>query len=66
MNFTYEDIHQHVQCQSVLLRCLTVPPSNFLTVLLGKPHNLLHVIGDISQLVLLHPGILTDQLETTR
>lgn len=66
MYFTYEDIHQHIQCQSVLLRCLTVPPSNFLAVLLGKPHNLLHILGDISLLVLLHAGISTDQLETTR
>lgn len=56
--FTYKDIHQHIQCQSVLLSSSAKPRANFLAVLLSKPHNLLHVFSDISHLVLLHMGML--------
>lgn len=57
---TYKDIYQHMQCQSVLLSSPAEPCSNFLAVLLDKPHDLLHVFADISQLVLLqHRNIQT-------
>lgn len=55
--FTYKDIHKHIQCQSVLLSSLAKPCSDFLAVLLNKSHNLLHIFGNISHLVLLHTRI---------
>lgn len=57
MHFTYEDIHQHIQGQSVLLSSPAKPRSNFLAVLLHEPHNLLHIFSHISHLVLLHTRI---------
>ena len=57
MSVTYKDVHQHVQRQSVLLSGPAVPRSDFLTVLLGKPRNLLHIFSDVSHLVLLHKRI---------
>lgn len=41
-------VDQHVKSESVLLGGFAVSVSNLLTVLLHKPHNLLHIIGDIS------------------
>lgn len=51
---TYKNVHQHVQRQSVLLSCLAESRSNFLTVLLDKPHNFLHVFSHVPQLVFLY------------
>lgn len=50
---TYEDVHEHVQRQSVLLSSLAKPRTDFLAVLLNKPHDLLHVFSYISHLILL-------------
>lgn len=56
---TYEDIHQHVQRQPVLLRRLAEPRPDLLAALLGEPHDLLHVVGDVPQLELLRENIMT-------
>lgn len=58
MYCTYEDIHKHVEGQSVLVSSLAKPCSDFLTVLLDKPHDLFHVFSDVSHLVLLFLGTL--------
>lgn len=66
MYFTYKDIHKHIQCQSVLLSSLAKSCSNFLAVLLSKPHNLLHIFCHVSHLVLLHTSILEQSCSIRR
>lgn len=53
MNYTYEDVHQHVQRQSHLLTSFTKSLSNLFTFLLDKPHNVLYIFSNISNFVLL-------------
>lgn len=53
IRFTYKDVHEHVQRQPVLLRSPAVPCSDLLAVLLNKPHDLLHVFGNVPHLILL-------------
>lgn len=50
---TQENVHQHVQSQSVLVRRFVVSGANFFTILLDKSHNVLHIFSHVSCFVLL-------------
>lgn len=56
MSITKKDIHQHVEGQSGLLSAPIKPPTDFFTLVLDEPHNVLHIFCHVSDLVLLRKG----------